>query len=138
MTDDEIRDLFREMGEEPVPVESLRRLRLGVAARTQPVRRAMWRGAWVLAAAACFALVPVWLQRPVPIPRLALPVIAHHLPVPTKEAAPVPARPRQKAQASVHVVSRRTPQDERTRATAIDVIRIETPDPDVVILLISE
>ena len=51
MTEREIQDLLREMRDEPVPADSLARVRVGVENRT--VRRRWWKLAAPLALAGC-------------------------------------------------------------------------------------
>jgi anti-sigma factor RsiW len=139
MTEDEIRQLFREMGDEPLPAESLRRVRLAVAERTQPRTRAWWRSAAALAGAACAVLVILWLREPAAVRKTAPPVVASEEAVRPIELAPPSAGVRRKPQPSVGAVAKKQRRVEKPPATAADfVIRIETPDPDVVILLIGD
>ena len=134
MTEDEIRQLFREMSDEPVPGESLRRVRLAVAERTRPRIGTRWRSAAVLAAAACVVLLILRLREPAPVLRPVPLVIAREQVVPPKEPAPLPARVPRKPQPSMRAVAQRGVE----RIPATFVIRIETPDPDVLILLIGD
>lgn len=139
MTEDEIRQLFREMSDEPVPAESLRRVRIAAAERTQPRIGAGWWSAAVLGAAACVVLLMLRLGEPAPVQRPAPPVVAQEQVVPPMQPAPPPARVRRKPQPSVRVVAGRERSVERIPAAGTNfVIRIETPDPDVVILLIGD
>jgi hypothetical protein len=142
MTEDNIRDFFREMSDEPVPADSLRRVRIAVAERTNRGRVPWWRLAALFAAAASIALVvfstfstrepvarPVRVAAPAPAP----PVLAREQDAPAPHSAP-PAvvRVRRKNVPAVRRI-------ERTAAPAPGVvIRIETPDPDVVILLVGD
>ena len=82
MTEDEIRQLFREMSDEPVPAESLRRVRVAVADRTQPQIGARWWSAAVLGAVACVVLLMLRLREPAPVQRPAPPVVAREQVVP--------------------------------------------------------
>jgi hypothetical protein len=137
MTEDEIRELLSEMGDEPVPTDSLHRVRLAVAERTERRGRVGWWSAAALVAAGCVVLLIVWLREPPPISRPVAPVgaaeqadprDADQAAVAVQDAAPQPAPVRRRAQPI-----------KRPRAAAADVvIRIETPDPDVVILLIGD
>jgi hypothetical protein len=107
MTDEEIRGLLREMREDSVPPDSLARVRVRVAERTAKQR--WWkRAVWVLAPL-CLSMVAVLFRSPAPTPRIELPAV-------------VQSRPR-------HIVRRRPKQPV--------LIRIETPDPEVVILLLG-
>jgi hypothetical protein len=116
MTEEEIRGLLREMREDSVPPDSLARVRMRVAERT--AAPPWWkRAVWVLAPL-CLLMVAVLLRSPAPTPRIELPAVA---PV-RVEPAVVQSRPR-------HIV-RRTPKQPV-------LIRIETSDPEVVILLVG-
>ena len=135
MTEDEIRDLLHEMRDEPIPADSLARVRLGVAERTQARRiPGFWKIAAMLLATGCLALVSLWLRPAAPIPAPAPPVVVlRHDPPPTAPAPPVQR---------VRQVVRRAPKPSRRIERApiaggAVLIRIETPDPDVVILLLG-
>jgi hypothetical protein len=148
MNDNEIRDLLRGMRDEPVPSDSLARVRMVVAERVQPRRRLVfmtWKVAAALVAVACLVLVAVFLRTDAPVtpPVQAKQEVPRELPVqqpmiPATAERPVP-RP------VLHSVRRVI----RPHAEPVlpvvppakdgDVlIRIETPDPDVVILLVGE
>jgi hypothetical protein len=139
MKEDQIRELFREMGDEPVPPESLRRVRLAVAERTRPRIRARWWSAAVLAASACVLLI-LWLREPAPVKRPAPSVVAREQQVvPPIQRPPLRAPARRKPQPSTRAVARHERPVKRIPAAGTNfVIRIETPDPDVVILLIGD
>ena len=62
MTEDRMRELFREMHDEPVPADSLARVRMAVSARTERRAGWFWRVAAGVALAAC-ALVVVRSSR---------------------------------------------------------------------------
>lgn len=127
MTEEEMRSLFREMRDEPVPVDSLARVRLGVEQRTSKTN--WWKFAVPLAVAGCvvagfLSLRPA--KAPAPIEQLSTPEIAQVIPLPelpirTAQTAPRPKRVRR---------------PHRIEGVAVS-IRIETPDPDVVILLVN-
>ncbi|MBZ5633903.1 MAG: hypothetical protein LAO55_12340 [Acidobacteriia bacterium] len=130
MTEQEMREVFREMREEPVPADSLARVRAAVDARTH---RRRWVSPWqiaatVLVAAAC-AVGVVMFRPAVPAPEApfagtlvpaAVPESPVQPPVALTPARPKRARPRPRP-AEIVPVS----------------IRIETPDPEVVILLVN-
>jgi hypothetical protein len=126
MNDKEMNDLLRGMRDEPVPMDSVRRVRARVAERTQPGARAWW---WIPAVAAAL-LVGLWLS---------------HGPTERPASTPVMvAEPKRQPQPTLHAVSRPKPEPKpkpvrpvRKREDKI-LIRIETPDPDVVILLIGD
>ena len=135
MTEDEIRKLFREMRDEPVPPDSRARVRMAVAERTQswPEKlRRRWKWIAAVLASACLLLVLVMTREnkmvPPPAPVVNPPVVAS-----VETPAPVPPpRP--------HIVRARRRIAKPRRETApggASLIRIETPDPDVVILLIG-
>ena len=124
MTEEELRSLFREMREEPVPADSLARVRSGVEQRIG--RRNWWKFAVPLALAGC-AVAGFLLLRPVKAPVIveqpSAPVVAQVLP-----AVETPARPAPR------------PKRARPRPVVEGVpvsIRIETADPDIVILLVN-
>jgi hypothetical protein len=132
MTEDDIRELFREMKDEPVPPDSLVRMRQAVAART--VARGCapwWKFAAGLIAVASVVLVillsraggPVRQSAPSPPPLISA----------SKPIQPLP-RPAKEPDTSFRVRSARR---EPPSADTV-LIRIETPDPDVVILLLGE
>ena len=129
MTEREIQDLFREMREEPVPADSLARVRLGVEKRSG--KRIGWK--WVVPLALAASVVAGFLllrpaKTPIPIEQPSTPEIAQvvipppELPVPAAQTAPRPKRVR--------------PRPQRVEVVPVS-IRIETPDPDVVILLVN-
>lgn len=135
MTEDDVRDLLRELGDEPVPADSLLRVRLGVVERTQ---RRRWFAWWPLAAAVAACLVlfavlrPKQVALPQPVPAAVARVPERPLPSPELPQEPKLSRARviKRQRLAVRAKSVTTP--------AADTIRIETPDPDVVILLTGE
>ena len=143
MKDDELRELFGEMREEAVPGESLARVRRAVGAAVASRRRVflpVWRGAMVLAAAGCLAVV-MWeartvgpsVQTPVMEPVVQIPAVAVEQSVPV-EAAPTPV-----VRKRVRAVAKPVREIEQAPVDAgASEIRIESPyEPDVVILLIG-
>ncbi|MCW5979146.1 MAG: hypothetical protein KIT09_13805 [Bryobacteraceae bacterium] len=144
MTDDEMRGIFREMRDEPVPPDSLARVRESVAVRTRqerPWRGWAWKVAAALAAAASLVLVLVWSRASVP----NQPPPAPPAPIAREEATPPPPP----VEPPVTVARRAPPPPEppvrparrvaeESTAGGARVIRIETPDPDVVILLLED
>jgi hypothetical protein len=125
MSDKEMNDLLRGLRDEPVPMDSVRRVRARVAERTRRRARAWW---WipVIAAAACTVFAMLWLH-----------------PRPTKPTAAPPvsvAEPKRQPRPTLRAVSRPKPKRARPVRKADDkiLIRIETPDPDVVILLVGD
>jgi hypothetical protein len=132
MTEREIQDLLREMREEPVPADSLARVRAGVE---QQIRKRpsvfAWKIAAALAMAGCVVAGFLWLRtgKPVRVEQAVAPEIAQVLPPVEIPALPeIPVRPASR------------PKRARPRPAVEGVpvsIRIETPDPDVVILLVN-
>jgi len=132
MNEQEMREVFREMRDEPVPADSLARVRAGLDRRVQKRPRLF---AWKLAAAVVMAACVVGaflLLRPgksVPVQQVSAPEIAQVLPrgeIPALPEIPVRTAPRPKRARSRPVVE------------GVPVsIRIETADPDVVILLVN-
>jgi hypothetical protein len=130
MNEEEMRGIFREMREEPVPADSLARVRAGV---DQRIQKRPWVFAWKIAAALVMAgciVVAFLLLRPgKPVQQVSPPEIAQMLP-----AVEIPAPP--------EIPVRRVPRPKRVRPRPVVEgvpvsIRIETPDPDVVILLVN-
>lgn len=132
MNEEDLRELFREMRDEPVPADSLARVRACVDRR---IHRRPWLPAWKLAAALVMAacIVGAFLVlRPgksVPIQQASPPEIAQVLAPDSISALPERL-----------VVRVAHPKRVRPRPVVESVpvsIRIETPDPDVVILLVN-
>ncbi|HSP67480.1 MAG TPA: hypothetical protein VLN48_07120 [Bryobacteraceae bacterium] len=132
MTEREIQDLLREMRDEPVPVDSLARVRLGVEQGTS--KRNWWKFAVPIAVAASVvagflllrpAKAPGPIEQPMEqssTPEIAQVVIPREIPVRVAQTAPRPRRVR--------------PRPQRVEVVPVS-IRIETPDPDVVILFVN-
>jgi hypothetical protein len=135
MTEDQIRELFREMRDEPVPPDSKARVRMALAERTQswPEKlRRRWK--WMAALApVCLLLVALFTwQKKVDMPP---PPAAPAPSVAVVEApAPIVAPPRPPI---VHARHRAARPPRQVASNGASLIRIETPDPDVVILLIG-
>jgi hypothetical protein len=136
MTEDEIRELFREMRDEPVAPDSKARVRMAVAERTQswPEKlRRRWKWMAAVLAPACLLLVLMMMTREKKIAPPPAPVV--NPPVVASVETPAPAPP---AQPHIVRARRRVAKPPRqTVAGGASLIRIETPDPDVVILLIG-
>jgi hypothetical protein len=134
MNEQEIRNLLREMRDEPVPVDSLVRVRLRLDDRIR--RRARWRiGAWAMACASVL-LVGLFAWQGMQVREVAqggpeaLPIVRNERPQP--EASPLTMAP-----PAVRPAIRRRPRRVVREPQSV-VIRMETADPDVVILLVSE
>jgi hypothetical protein len=121
MNEDQIRELLRDMRDDPVPADSLARVRGRVAER---VAAKSWFKPWGIAAM-------ITIEPP---PRPAAPVVAE---VEYPRVAPaVPARPKPVVRKARVKPVRRV--ENVTASGAPVLIRIETPDPEVVILLIGD
>ncbi len=123
MTEDQIRELLREMRDEPVPADSLARVRMRVDERVTAKRGIRW---WIpaLAVAALALLAVVYWPQPhshrpavVAVKQPEAPPVA----VVTEPAVAMPIR-----------VARRP-----AEAAAGAAIRIETADPNVVLILVT-
>lgn len=150
MTEDEIRSLFREMRDEPIPPDTRVRVRAGVTERIQSgswVSRfhGWWRIAAVVLATASIVAV-LLLMRPSttvhePTPGVAArqPDAALEKPAPPEMAAPAPVRILQRAKRPARRAAQAPVRRQETPAAGDGVlIRIETPDPNVVILLVGD
>ena len=125
MNEEEMREIFREMREETVPEDSLARVRMRLEERV--ARKRWWRiSAVALASAACIVGAFLLLRpakTPVPVEQPSAPEIAQVQPPAEVPARTVPRPRRARPRPIVEGVS--------------VSIRIETPDPDVVILLVN-
>jgi hypothetical protein len=144
MTEDQIRDLLREMRDEPIPADSLARVRLGVANRTQAASwtrtlRRPWSIAAMLVAAACVVFAILSLRTPAPIATPTRPIVAHNESAPTAPPAPPPVIAVRSPRLRPHPAVKPARRVENISASEPSVlIRIETPDPNVVILLLGD
>lgn len=140
MTEDDLRGLLRELKDDPIPADSLARVRLRVAQRREKKSvGTAWK--WLVAAfaAAMGVAVVALMLRPdrTPVPKIAA--------TPNRKVIAMPAIPpdaetprRSKAR---RTVSRKKPDTHRPQPAFPQdglVVRIETADPDVVILLIAD
>ncbi len=148
MTEDEIRNLFREMRDEPIPPDTRVRVRAGVAERIQSgswVSRfhGRWKIAGVLLAAASIVVVLLFL-RPSTAVRAPVPGIATRQPdavfeKATEKTAPPRVRMLQRAKHPTRRVAQPAVRKLETHDSRDGVlIRIETPDPNVVIVLVGD
>lgn len=132
MTEDEIRDIFREMREEPVPLESLVRVRVRLEGRIR--RRTPWKIAAWAAACVVLAIAAFTMQTRPTARQTARQQVAVHRPAAPPVSAPDVVDP-----VAVRPAIERKLHKPRPQPSVQPVsIRIETPDPDVVILLVSD
>jgi hypothetical protein len=125
MTEQEMREVFREMREEPVPADSLARVRMGVEQGVGKRRR--WKFAVPLVAAGCIVAGFLFL-RPTKVPvRTVEPAQIEIAKVQPPPEMPVRTAPRPR---------RVRPRLQQAKTVPV-LIRIETEDPDVVILLVN-
>ena len=124
MNENEMRDVFRAMREDPVPADSLARVRAAVDQRRRS--SAPWKILALLAAAACLVAGFLILRPGKPVPKVAPVEIARTLPAAMAPEISVPPAPKAK----------RTRRPRPVESVPVS-IRIETPDPDVVILFVN-
>jgi hypothetical protein len=127
VTDDEIRGLFREMREDPVPGDSLVRVRTKVQHRVR--RRSQWKILAFALASVAVLIAGLVIRTPAhvdhqPLPRIA----AHRQEIPRPETVTAPP---------VTPAIRRTHRPPKP-SPGLAAIRIETPDPEVVIILVGD
>lgn len=142
MNEDQMRELFREMREEPVPADSLARVRLAVAGRTSKAPR--WKAGWpwapIVVVAACVALVFL-LPRPAGPPEPPR-TVAKHVVIALPEV-PEPESPAkagsQTGPALVQMRPEPRPEPKPRVHPKQDLsMRIETGDPDVVLFFLAD
>ena len=125
MTEQEMREVFREMREEPVPADSLARVRAGVDQRVG--KRRWWKFAVPVLVVGCIVAGFLFLK-PAKIPvRTIEPAPLEIAQVPPPKEIPVRIAPRP---------MRVRPRPQQVTTGPL-LIRIETPGPDVVILLVN-
>lgn len=131
MNEDRIRELLREMRDEPAPAGSLRRVQAGVSQRiaASSHRGTAWRVALALAAGVVLAAFLLRPPQPPSVPETA--ALAPAVQPPKPELTPAAVKPAPPKPAVRRV--RKPPSPDGGA-----IIRIETADPDVVILLIGE
>jgi len=144
MTEDKIRELFREMRDEPIPGASRARVRMAVAERTQSWReriRRRWKLAAMILVPVCAALVVLVARGPVRTtpgtPASGTPVVTQPMIAENAEPAAPPQTPVNSSPPVVRVKRRIVKPRSADTAEAAALIRIETPDPNIVILLIG-
>ena len=129
MTEVEIRKTLRDMRDDPVPPDSIARVRMAVSERQSRKPRFQWLAA--LMAAAALAMLFVVL-RPDPISVPAVPTAIQPVPAVTAAESQPPVRK------AVVAKKLKPPRSAVKRQAEPLVVRIETEDPDVVILLIGD
>jgi hypothetical protein len=140
MNDDQMRELFREMRDEPVPADSLVRVRARVTERTSSAPRRRFTFAALALAMGLAAIFAVSLIVPKSPPNEETRTVTAKAVEPKIEQVAKPAvaevRPtRQRVAKKATPAIRRASQAEPGGAVAI---RIETADPDVLIIFLSD
>lgn len=146
MTEDQIRELFKEMRDEPAPADSRARVRMETARRVAEKQRRWFAWPWAagLAAVASFVVIAVVARKPESRPSEP-PVVAVTKPAELKPVAPAKAKTPvveerlvARTKRPIEVPQRPVVSEQADSRTAQVVIRIDTPDPNVVILLIGD
>ena len=132
MNEHEIGELFREMRDEAIPADSLARVRMNVAERTQRSPRRRIAG-WA-AAIAALAFAGILLQSGGLLRKAVRPIVSS-APVISGKSVELPLFPAREAVRPAIQRVRRHPRPEPPVQTVS--IRMETPDPDVVIWLVG-
>lgn len=142
MKEDDVRALLHELRDEPVPADSLARVRMVVADRRRIEKASPWR-AWswkwlgLLATAVAVAVVAILLRSA----HRANPTTAAVRNDPVTVPAPPPAvsSPEHK-RGGIKVSTKRKRKVRRVKDAPAGnlLVRIETADPDVVILLVGD
>jgi hypothetical protein len=148
MTEDEIRNLLREMRDEPIPPDTRVRVRVAVAERIQSgswvsMFHGRWKIAAVLLAAASIVAVLLFLRPSTAIHGPTPGIAARQPDAPferaTEKTAPAPVRMLQRAKHPARGAAQPPARRLETPAAGNGVlIRIETPDPNVVIVLVGD
>jgi len=140
MTDEDVRSLLHSLRDEPVPADSLARVRLAVAERSEAAtdlkRFVMpWKFVGLFASVALAIFIVVLLR---PAKHAARPTVKvrSEVVVAAKEVPP-PAVVKVERPNTVAKPRRQVAPETKLNAQDI-VVRIETADPDVVILLIGD
>ena len=128
MTDDRIRELLREMRDEPVPADALARVRARVEERTAPRPRRWWLVPVFAVVLAVLAMV-FWPRHP------DEPVVQVAREAPTMAPPRLPAS--QPVAAVVAKPVRVTKRLQQPLAASASTIRIETADPNVVLIFVT-
>ncbi|MBL8178797.1 MAG: hypothetical protein JNK48_29250 [Bryobacterales bacterium] len=137
MNEHDMRNLFRDMRDEPLPADSLARVRMGVEEKIARGSRRPFSLRWpvLVAGLAAVFLLAVLVTRPGSVDTVPPAVIAKKEP-----AAPAPPAPR-RMPVEVKPAPRRGPDQVKARPSAPKqepLMRLETPDPNVVIFLVAE
>lgn len=141
MTEDEVRALLHEMRDEPVPADSLARVRIAVADRrvekTSAWRVWSWKWLGLLATAVAIAVVAILLR---PARHSNPTTAAVRDDAVTIPAPPPPVSSPEPKRDAVKVSTKRKRKVPRIKDAPAGnlLVRIETADPDVVILLVGD
>jgi hypothetical protein len=150
MTEDQIRDLLREMRDEPIPPDTRVRVRAAVVERIQSgswasIFHGPWRTVAVLLAMTSIVAVLLFM-RPSRAVHEPSPGVAARQPdgrfegaTPPEKTMPAPVRLLHRAKHPARRMVQPAPHRQEAPAAGDGVlIRIETPDPDVVIVLVGD
>jgi hypothetical protein len=124
MTEDQIRELLREMRDDPVPADSLARVRMRIEERTA-ARPTRWRIPAVAGALLTVLALLLWVHRPVAAPVVPPALVTAEVRVadPPLPVAQIKTGRRAKPVSKVALGS---------------TIRIETADPNVVLIIVTD
>ena len=141
MTEDELRSRLRDLRDEPVPADSLARVRLRVADRTATAATRSWHWKTLAAVLAMAAVViAVWVSAPSKQPQIRpTERVARVAPavVGDEKQFTAPQTPTAAPHKAVKKLKKRPVWKKPDNPDGV-LVRIETPDPDVVILLVGE
>jgi hypothetical protein len=142
MTEDDVRALLHEMRDEPVPADSLARVRMGIAERrsvekTSPWLAWSWKWLGLIATAVGVAVVAILLR---PARHSNPTTAAVRNDAVTIPAPPPPVSSPEHKRDGVKVSTKRRQKVPRVKDAPRGnlLVRIETADPDVVILLVGD
>jgi hypothetical protein len=142
MTEDDVRALLHEMRDEPVPADSLARVRMAVSDRRRiekasPGLAWSWKWLGLIATAVAVAVVAILLR---PAHRSNPKTIEVRNEPVTVPAPPLPATSPEHKGEAVKVSTKRRQKVPRVKGARAGnlLVRIETADPDVVILLVGD
>lgn len=139
MTEDDVRGLLRELRDEPVPADSLARVRLAVAERSRAGTWTQWLGArWKMVSVLAAAVMIMVIALRVHHSNAPLVAIQSDAAVDRVPSPPVSSQQRMEVRKSVAAKPKYKNRHKTAPAGEDVLVRIETADPDVVILLVGD